>query len=408
MADSVVASAAEIDGTPRIDPADEFLYAVGDSHVRTFAGCSRFLPLFIGAGKRACYVTDDCRARTRGLLEGVLPRLDRSKAVVFVFGEPDVRLHDEDAFSTKTVGDAMQMAASARRYYDTVVAMRERFGVKPLIMAATHAMQQERAKLSLLYNTVLKALCLEGRIPFIDVNPKVTDGRTGALYGAYTTDGIHLNQTVISEIIPELQRHGYLRQVRATGPDFTFRCRHSLRLEQRGEVRIWGDVVLSERTAAVKRTEAVDALLATLGDAEPGRVVVFGGGEGCLALRLALRPPLCANGRAERIIVSLDESASHVTMARRLLALTGVKNVAMQGGFVPDKGVLSGSDTVVAFVDDMSVEAQEAFAALVESGAPARVYLVQCDAGSEPLVRRLDPPQVRQQVSCAARMSVKQ
>ena len=80
---------------------NNYFYAVGDSHVRTFAGSLLFVPLFIGPGNRACFVTEECAQRTYELLRCNMLQIDHSKPVIFVFGEPDVRLHIKNIYDNK-------------------------------------------------------------------------------------------------------------------------------------------------------------------------------------------------------------------------------------------------------------------------------------------------------------------
>ncbi|HMB99445.1 MAG TPA: hypothetical protein VKN14_00250, partial [Flavobacteriaceae bacterium] len=67
------------------------IIVLGDSHVRSFAKHTAFMPLFMGPGKEICFIDESKYNNTLHIAKKVLANFNKDDHFVLVFGEPDCR-----------------------------------------------------------------------------------------------------------------------------------------------------------------------------------------------------------------------------------------------------------------------------------------------------------------------------
>lgn len=293
-----------------------FVYCLGDSHVRPMSADPGFLPLFVGAGRQNCFITEAHAEVAQDRIFRNFRRLDHDKPVILIFGEPDVRFYLENQFDARTLGgpDARSyIAACAARYLRVIDALGQTFanplfvsGVVPRPHAAYNALARE-------YNRLLRAALATRREPFVDFWDEIVEGPDGPLRSQFSADGIHLNHRVAPLLRGLLEGHGLTLDPK---PAAHFAWSYFYRIDFDGEhnTRIWGDARLNSespefaasqiaRDAAERLVELVPA------DLKKGALVV-----NC---REGLVPLALPENRASPII-GIDRSPERTILSRRL------------------------------------------------------------------------------------------
>lgn len=291
----------------------ETFYAIGDSHVRTFSFDSRFLPLYIGPGFANCFLTEELaeRARTKVLLN--LARIPRGAKILFVFGEPDVRFHQENRFGTRARPGLAPFHDAIDRYAGLLATVRETTACRPLVfnvMPSTHA---ERCELARAYNSLLRTRCGELGVPFVDVWNDLADRDSGLLARRFDADGIHLLATSLPPIRRALHRLGVTRQLLPDEEDFAWSFNYRIPLASDIETRLWGNK---------QHTAAADALIAWLLDEARGErwqsAAVLNCREGYIAFALA---------NAGFNVAATDPDARKRRLGAKVADFWGLRNV---------------------------------------------------------------------------------
>lgn len=264
-------------------PRDKGLvYALGDSHVRTYSYHDRFLPLYIGPGFANCFLTAELAAATEDKILLNLARVPGNCAVLLSLGEPDVRFHSEDRFGTRGGGDREVLQTAVARYAATLEHVRDSANVRLAVMNVPPSVDVERSRLALMYNNLLAESCKTLEVTFIDIWSHLVDARSGLLQPVYDADGIHLKPAILPALSRALREKHVVCAGFPAGPNFAWSFNYRVPLTPQVETRFWGDKPNASRAEAL-----VDYVLRS--QPAPESAAILNCREGYIALALAAR-----------------------------------------------------------------------------------------------------------------------
>jgi lysophospholipase L1-like esterase len=350
-----------------------FIQVLGDSHVRAFARHTAFLPLFIGSGKETCFVTKAHAAATRERLLANLERLAPCP-VLLVFGEPDVRLHLENAHGTREAGaasDAPQMEAAVTRYAALLDEVRLRHAAPIAVLSSSPTPRAGHNQLARLFNARLSAACAARGIPLLDLWPDVIPPGSEVVDPSFSADHVHLGEQIVRPLARHLHALGWLPPEFDPTPDFEWSYLYRFPVGTR-ETRVWGDANVGSAGHQRKfgRTEAIAAcgqkIASVLDRADARSVLVAEAREGFVAFQL---PPL-----PRRRIAAWEADPARTEAGKRLRAFARRDDITMYCG---DWRTAEPADVVIAL--------EPSAAPLAEAARLARVgvFFLGLDADME-------------------------
>jgi lysophospholipase L1-like esterase len=359
----------------------DYLCVLGDSHVRAFARHAAFLPLFIGSGKQTCFITDAHAAATQARLRANLERL-AGHPVLLVLGEPDVRLHLENAHGTRDAGadsDLPQMEAAVSRYAAVLDAVCARHDGPVAVLSSAPTPRAEHNRLARVFNEKLGAVCAARRVPFFDLWPDLMPSGAEVVDPRFSADHVHLNEHIVALLAPRLQTLGWWPPGSGPAPNFEWSYLYRFPVGT-AETRVWGDANIGSAGHQRKfgRTESIAACvqkIATLLDREDVKsVLIAEAREGFVAFQLPRR--------SDRRIAAWDSDPARVAAGERLRAFARRDDVVMHAG---DWRTAEPADVVIAL--EPSTPSIDAAARLARVGA----FFLASDAATQswPHVERL-------------------
>lgn len=258
------------------------VYALGDSHVRTFSYHDGFLPLYVGPGFANCFLTPELAAVAEDKVFMNLARLPKDCAVLLAFGEPDVRFHHEDRFGTQRDGDHKALRTAVARYAATLGRVCDRTKVRLAVMNVPPSVDEARSALALLYNSYLAEQCPALGVSFIDIWSDLVDSRTGRLQSKFDADGIHLTPAILPALSSALHEKNMVSDGFPGAPNFAWSFNYRIALTAAVETRFWGN-----KSNAACADRLVDYVVRSRPDATAGTAAVLNCREGYIALALA-------------------------------------------------------------------------------------------------------------------------
>lgn len=324
--------------------APEFVYVVGDSHVRSFSNDPGFIPLYIGSGKQVRW-TDDQKASVATLRLGLnFARLPVEAPVILVFGEPDVRFTLSDSERARADADSVNAklgACVARRMEATNPFLTARSGFSA-IYGCVPGRDPATNRFVRSYNEFLAAACGRFRIPFIELATRSICEPDGGVRPEFMTDEIHLSSKIVPVVRDALQRFGVEPAARAS--DFAWSDFLRFRVGD-ADTRIWGDAALDSGSVSYAASElrrqgaAIVTALADLVGAQG--LLVINAREGHVPLALDFRPG--------RLIFALESSVIRRRLMRSVLAVAQRGDVHI---LQPNSQTQSLPEIVVEFYGD--------------------------------------------------------
>ncbi len=302
--------------------APEFVYLLGDSHVRSFANDPGFVPLFIGSGKQIRWTDDRLAQEATMRIAANLARIPREAPVILVFGEPDVRFTLGDAAEAQIdagVARTKLVSCVARRTDAMKSLLRERLGVTAVYgcIPATSAVRNKSVGF---YNQVLAAACSKLGVPFVDPGKHPICEHDRPVQPEYMADDIHLNARIVPVIRDALRRIGI--EPRKYSGEFAWSDFIRFPVGD-ADTRIWGDAALASASPAYSASELRRqgaALVAALADRAGARtLLVVNAREGHVPLAL---PP-----QTGRVIVAFEPSAIRRRLMQTVLAVAARNDV---------------------------------------------------------------------------------
>lgn len=311
-----------------------FVYCLGDSHVRSMSADPGFLPLFIGAGRQNCFITDAHAEEATDRIFRNFRRLDSDKPVILVFGEPDVRFYLENQFNARTLGgpDARSyIGTCADRYLRVIAALGREFanpifvsGVVPRPDARYNALAHE-------YNRLLRAKLTTRNELFVNIWDAIVEGSQGPLQARFSADGIHLNHRVAPILRELLEGHGLTLDPKPTDP---FAWSYFYRIDFDGDhnTRIWGDARLDSQSpefaaSQIARDAAARLVELVPVDLEKGTLVV-NCREGLVPLALPENQGVPITG--------IDPSPERVVLSKRLTRFANRSDIDTRSAAIED------------------------------------------------------------------------
>lgn len=224
-------------------PGEKLVYAIGDSHVRTYSYHDHFLPLYIGPGFANCFLTAELAAAAEVKILLNAARLRAGHLLLFVLGEPDVRFHCEDRFGTRQAGDESALRSAVGRYAAVLRRVRERCKFELAVLSVPPSVDAERCALAALYNGFLAEHCAAAGVAFIDVWQDLADRVTGLLHHDFDADGIHLTAATLPAVIRALRDSKLVGHAFPAGANFEWTFNYRIPLSGAIETRFWGNKV---------------------------------------------------------------------------------------------------------------------------------------------------------------------
>jgi GDSL-like Lipase/Acylhydrolase family len=300
----------------RMSAEPEFVYLLGDSHVRSFSNDPGFVPLFIGSGKQVRWTDDQFAQRAARRLSENLARVPREAPVVLVFGEPDVRFTLAETAGPSIDADAVRaklVACVERRIEAMKPRLRERPGMTAVYGCVPTA-NAETNRFVRFYNARLGVACAELGVPFIDISMHPICTYDGSARPEYVADDFHLNPKIVPIVRAALHRFG----MEPATPPCGFAWSDFLRFPVGdADTRIWGDAALDSGSTAYAaselRRQAAAAVAAVADRTEARTLLVINAREGHVPLAMA--------PRKGRVIFALEASPLRRRLMRVVLAV---------------------------------------------------------------------------------------
>lgn len=294
------------------DVSDDYVCVVGNSHVRSFAACPAFLPLFMGPGREFSFTDAAIAQSITDRTAELLTVLGETRPVLFVLSEPEIRFALADADGRPDRVDTGFPDAVAARYRGFLAAIRERTGVAHAVLGPIPRTDTAYCAVASKVNSALSSACASVATPFVDLWRDCVDQDNGALRRDFDADGIHMSFSAAPVIARRLSEMNLLSSAALDQQDYRFAARHEFVLPSGNLVRVWGDLRLSDPSPAREATELLGGIAEALDpDLAPGqRIAVVGADDGYLAFNLARR--------GDFRIVAVEADATRRAMARRL------------------------------------------------------------------------------------------
>lgn len=341
---------------PAIDD-DRFVYVLGDSHVRSFAADPSFVPLFVGAGRQNCFITDRHAEDARDRILKNFRRLDEGRPVMLVFGEPDIRFYLEDQFEARTLGgpDAnAYVAGCAERFLGTVGPLSESFDNRILVYNVVPNTRAAHNELAAQYNDLLRQRLPALGVEFVDLWTVTFDSANGLVEPKFSADEIHLNHRIVPFARQFLLQRG-IALGSASHQPYAWSYFYRIDIDDRDNTRIWGDARLDSRSAEYADSEIARAAARRLAEAlaqdQADSILVANCREGFVPLALPPRPT--------GSIIAIDDDPEKIRAAHRLVRFAARDDIF---AVRRDLGEVGTHDVIVDFAvlkgDPSDVEAR--------------------------------------------------
>lgn len=325
---------------------EEILYALGDSHVRSFAFSSRVVPLFVARGMHLLFISEARAESAKKILKSNLRRVAPDQPVIIVIGEPNARFHLSNDFATRPpeTDDHGFIIEVARRTHRVVNELCEETGRALALLSAACTDDPIQNKLTGSYNEELSRLSSSGKYLFVDIWPDVFDDRSHLVASSFKGDGIHMGPKTSEIAIERMKALGLLDQSFPSGRDFYWSHNIEMKVDANQVTRIWGDIGHDPYSGKFKNsrqikvaTEMVAALMSTLAI---DNIFVVNAAEGFVPLLLvdriktprifAIESRVASANQARRLIKFLNEQRVEVIsfedMVEKANDLKGCRN----------------------------------------------------------------------------------
>jgi len=178
------------------------IYVLGDSHSRSFSKNENFFPLFVGAGKENCFISDEVATNLKTGLSKILTNLPNGSDVLLVLGEPDTRFYLGKGWtpwleSTQDKIDKPneKIYNSFLRYSALLETLRNSFKHRFYILSVIPSARTNQNKYVAIFNGYLREFCKKRSFQFIDVESLLLLD-SSELNPIYIGDEVHLNNLI--------------------------------------------------------------------------------------------------------------------------------------------------------------------------------------------------------------------
>lgn len=179
------------------------LLVFGDSHARSFRGSQKYLPFFMGPGKKNCFISDQTYNHLKRNLLRVLSEVNPFTSIMFCFGEPDTRYYLGKGWqpwlSTETECVAnieKKIYASFSRYSNLINTISSDFDFQIYVLCVIPSIRKTQNLYVKRFNLLLREyLERTPDIYFIDIEDHLLDGN-GCLKQEFQADPVHANSAI--------------------------------------------------------------------------------------------------------------------------------------------------------------------------------------------------------------------
>lgn len=203
------------------------IYVIGDSHSRSFAKNENFFPLFIGAGKENCFVSDATLDCLKSNITRVVKNLSKNSQILLVLGEPDTRFYLGKGWTPwlSSSQDCLEdidgkIKASAERYSKLIHWLQESSQHVFYIFNVTPSNRENQNIYVNAFNRRLRDICLSSGVLFVDIEDKLFLDKN-KMDVSYMGDEVHLNN-LIQPLVEEFLVSSNILQESKFNKDFKF------------------------------------------------------------------------------------------------------------------------------------------------------------------------------------------
>ena len=189
------------------------IYVIGDSHTRAFSFNTNFFPLFVGAGKENCFVSDETLRNITANFFKTLDALVSDNPVMLVVGEPDTRFYLgqgwypwDSKVKENISGFEKKVDGSIDRVETLLDKLKKRYTNKFILFNVTPSQRVNQNKVTDYFNRKLEQLCKKRDCLFVFINDKIYSGDEKIIHEKYYGDTVHLNnkiQPLVEAILKE-------------------------------------------------------------------------------------------------------------------------------------------------------------------------------------------------------------
>ena len=184
-----------------IDINDEII-VFGDSHCRAFSNNPNFMPIFVGKGKKHCFIDEITSKNVENSIMSTLKYFKNVQNIILCFGEPDTRYYLGKGWKpweiknvSNTKKDNYQdidekLKQSVNRYITVINKIKNKFNGRLMILNVTHSLRVEQNNLVDKFNIELNKSMPKN---FIDINNMIFDKKKNVVKKEYIGDVVHLN-----------------------------------------------------------------------------------------------------------------------------------------------------------------------------------------------------------------------
>lgn len=174
----------------------------GDSHCRAFSNNPNFMPIFVGEGRKYCFIEDATSKNIENSILSILKNFKNVQNIILCFGEPDTRYYlgkGWNPWEIKKVSNIKKdnyqdidekLKQSVNRYISVINKVKNKFNGRLMILNVTHSLRVEQNNLVDKFNIELKKSLPKN---FIDINNLIFSKKKNVINKEYMGDVVHLN-----------------------------------------------------------------------------------------------------------------------------------------------------------------------------------------------------------------------
>ena len=204
------------------------IYVIGDSHARSFAKNTNFLPLFIGPGKENCFISDGTKENVRKNISRVLEKIPVGADVLLILGEPDTRYYLGKGWTPwlveqeEVVSDVeSKIASSFRRYQEVITWVKTNFNHNLMVFNVPPTIRKNQNIYVKAFNRLLRKEITKNGDLFVDIEDRILSEDMEVIR-EFVGDEVHLNDSIQLYVEDFLIQHGVLqdRKFRHSNTDY--------------------------------------------------------------------------------------------------------------------------------------------------------------------------------------------
>lgn len=193
----------------------KIILVIGDSHVRSFSENCNFFPLFLGAGKEYCFVTDEHLERIILKMEEVLVNIPDKTKIILLFGEPDTRFYLGKGWTpwNQEGEDDLEnyeekIDSSYLRYSKLISHLLGKFNMSFVISMIPYSERINQNILVDYFNSRLKYFVHQNKLDFIDIKDELFNGNR--INTKFMGDVVHYSNLIQPIVENHLINQGFI------------------------------------------------------------------------------------------------------------------------------------------------------------------------------------------------------